>query len=244
MDRVALVTGGSGGIGGAICMALAQDGFNICVHYNNNESAAEQVCEQIRALGHKAVATRADLSGSDGCIKLVESCIESLGGLYALVNNAGITDDGLIMRMTNEQYQNVMRTNLDSCFFCTRASAPYLLKKRAGRIVNITSVVGITGNAGQANYAAAKAGMIGLTKSCAREFAKRGVCVNAVAPGFIETAMTDRLDDDVKQRMKDAIPQNRFGRAEDVANMVAFLCGDKAAYITGQVLAVDGGMTI
>ncbi len=244
MDKAALVTGGSGGIGQAICMALARDGFDVCVHYNSNEPAAQEVCKQVEALGQKAVAIAADLSLPSDCANLVEQCMEKLGGLYALVNNAGITDDGLLMRMTDEQYHNVMRTNLDSCFFCTRAAVPYLLKQRVGRIVNITSVVGIMGNAGQANYAAAKAGMIGLTKSCAREVAKRGVLVNAVAPGFIETTMTDRLSDDVKQRMKEAIPLKRFGKAADVADMVAFLCSEKATYITGQVLVVDGGMTI
>ena len=244
MNRVALVTGASGGIGRAICLSLAEAGFDIAVHYNRGRDAAEALTREISAMGRRAEALQADLSDSAQCRRLVERCVESLGGLYALVNNAGLTDDGLLMRMTDAQYENVIRANVGSCFYCTRAALPYLMKARQGRIVSITSVVGITGNAGQANYAASKAAIIGLTKSVAKEAASRGICVNAVAPGFIETAMTDALSEDIKEKMKQAIPLRRFGSTSDVAALVQFLCGEGAAYITGQVMVVDGGMVI
>jgi 3-oxoacyl-[acyl-carrier protein] reductase len=243
MEKAALVTGASGGIGRAICLRLAEDGFDIAIHYNSNEAAAQALQREIEGFGRRAVTIAADLSTPSGCTALVEECLASLG-LYALINNAGIASDGLLMRMTDVQYNDVVRTNLDSCFYCTRAALPSLLKARKGRIVNIASVVGLSGNAGQANYAAAKAGMIGLTKSCAREIASRGITVNAVAPGFIQTAMTDKLGEDIKARMKQAIPMGRFGSAAEVADMVGFLCSERAAYVTGQVLVVDGGMTM
>lgn len=244
MSKVALVTGASGGIGQAICRELAQDGFDIALHYNRGLEAAQALQKDIEAMGRRAVAIQADLKNPQDCAALVAQCIESLGGLHTLVNNAGITDDGLLMRMSDEQYAGVMRANMDSCFYCTRAAITPMAKARQGRIINLTSVVGITGNAGQANYAASKAAIIGFTKSCAKEVAARGVCVNAVAPGFIATAMTDGLSDDIKDKLKQAIPMRRFGVPQDVAALVGFLCSDSAAYITGQVLVVDGGMVI
>ncbi|MFA5675858.1 MAG: 3-oxoacyl-[acyl-carrier-protein] reductase [Christensenellales bacterium] len=244
MNSVALVTGASGGIGQAICLKLAQDGFDIALHYNRGESKAMELMEKIRARGGRAAAIKADLSEPEQCASLVARCIEKLGGIYALVNNAGTTKDGLLMRMTDEQYFEVMRTNMDSCFYCTRAAVAHMAKARRGRIVNITSVVGLTGNAGQTNYAASKAAIIGFTKACAKEIASRGVCVNAIAPGFIATAMTDELSEDTRKKLMEAIPLRRLGTPEDVAALAGFLCGENASYITGQVLVVDGGMII
>jgi 3-oxoacyl-[acyl-carrier protein] reductase len=244
MSKAALVTGASGGIGRAICAALASAGFDVAVHYNNNKEKADEVVEQIKAMGQNANAFKADLSRSEECGAIVRNCIETFGGIYALVNNAGVTDDGLIMRMTDEQFKKVIDANLGSCFYCIREASSYMMKARQGRIVNITSVAGVAGNAGQANYAASKAAIIGLTKSCAKEFAKRGICVNAVAPGFIETAMTDKLSGEIKEAMLKNIPLGRLGKPEDVAGLVAFLCGESASYITGQVIIADGGMVI
>ena len=244
MSGAALVTGGSGGIGRAICLQLAKDGYDVCVHYNSNHAAAEEVCREIEALGRKAMALGGNLGDSAACAALVQGCVESLGGLTALVNNAGVTCDGLLMRMTDEQYRNVMASNLDSCFYMTREAINVMAREKRGKIVNITSVVGLTGNAGQANYAASKAGMVGLTKAAAKEVARWGICVNAVAPGFIETAMTDAMTELAKDALKKSIPLRRIGKAEDVAQMVSFLCSEGANYVTGQVFLVDGGMAM
>ena len=244
MNGAALVTGGSGGIGRAICLQLAKDGYDVCVHYNSNHAAAEEVCREIEALGRKAMALGGNLGDSAACVALVQGCVESLGGLTALVNNAGVTCDGLLMRMTDEQYRNVMASNLDSCFYMTREAINVMAREKRGKIVNITSVVGLTGNAGQVNYAASKAGMVGLTKSAAKEVARWGICVNAVAPGYIETAMTDAMSELAKDALKKSIPLRRIGKAEDVAQMVSFLCSEGANYVTGQVFLVDGGMAM
>ncbi len=244
MSEVVLVTGGSGGIGRAICLQLAKDGYDVCVHYNSNHAAAEEVCREIEALGRKAVALGGNLGDSAACVALVQGCVESLGGLTALVNNAGVTCDGLLMRMTDEQYRKVMVSNLDSCFYMTREVVNIMAREKRGKIVNITSVVGLTGNAGQANYAASKAGMVGLTKAAAKEVARWGICVNAVAPGYIETAMTEAMTDLAKDALKKSIPLRRIGKAEDVAHMVSFLCSEGANYVTGQVFLVDGGMAM
>ena len=244
MSGVALVTGGSGGIGRAVCLQLARDGYDVCVHYNSNRSSAEEVCREIETLGRKATALSGDLGDSGACAALVAGCVEQLGALTALVNNAGQTCDGLLMRMSDEQYQKVLRANLDSCFFMTREAINVMAREKAGKIVNITSVVGLTGNAGQANYAASKAGMVGLTKSAAKEVARWGICVNAVAPGYIETAMTGAMNELAKDALKKSIPMRRIGKAEDIASMVSFLCSAGASYVTGQVFVVDGGMAM
>ena len=241
--KVALVTGASRGIGAAIAARLAACGAAVAVNYAGSADAARAVVDQIVAAGGRAEAIQADVSSPESAVALVERAIASLGGLDIVVNNAGITRDGLVVRMSDDDWNAVIDTNLSGVFNVTRAAARHLMKQRGGAIVNVTSVVGLVGNAGQANYAAAKAGVIGLTKSVAKELASRGVRANAVAPGFIETDMTAKLTAAIREGALKEIALRRFGSAEEVASAVAFLASDEAGYITGQVLAIDGGMT-
>ena len=236
MRRAALVTGGAKGIGRAICRALAENGMNIAVNYAGSAAAAEETAAACRAFGVQAITLQADVRSPEACQNLVEDTAAAFGRIDVLVNNAGITADKLLMRMTESDFDNVLFTNLKGTFFCTKAASRY------GRIINISSVVGLHGNAGQANYAASKAGLIGLTKSVAKEYAARNITANAVAPGFIETDMTAAMPESARAAAAAAIPAGRIGRAEDVAAAVAFLAGEQAGYITGQVLCVDGGM--
>ncbi len=238
----ALVTGGGRGIGRAICLALAKAGFDLCINYAAGSSAAEQTAEECRELGVQAVVLQADVTNPAECQNLVEKAAGTFGRLDVLVNNAGVNADKLILRMQEADFDKVIDTNLKGAFFCCKAACKLMMRQRYGRIINISSVVGLHGNAGQSNYAASKAGLIGLTKSLAKEFAARGVTVNAVAPGFIETDMTAAMPEAAKAAALAAVPAGRIGHADEVAAAVAFLASSQAAYITGQVLCVDGGM--
>ena len=240
--KVALVTGASRGIGCAIAKKLASMGALVIVNYNGSKEAAETVAGEICKEGGSAVTYGCDVSDEAAATAMIAAITKDYGGINILVNNAGITRDNLMLRMTDAEFDAVLATNLKGAFHTMRAAAKTMLKKRYGRIINIASVSGITGNAGQANYAAAKAGLIGMTKSAARELAGRGITVNAVAPGFIETSMTDILKEEIKEEISKNIPLKRMGTAEDVANAVKFLVSEESAYITGQVIQVDGGM--
>jgi 3-oxoacyl-[acyl-carrier protein] reductase len=241
--KCALVTGASRGIGAAIALRLAAEGASVAVNYSGSRDAALQVAAAIEEAGGHAVALQADVSDPVAATALVAAALSELGALDIVINNAGITRDGLLVRMSDEDWASVIATNLTGVFSVTRAAGKIMMKARSGSIINISSVVGIAGNAGQANYAAAKAGVIGLTKSVARELAPRGVRCNAVAPGFIETDMTAALTPAQRDAILGEIALGRLGSANDVASAVAFLASDDASYVTGQVLAVDGGMT-
>ena len=241
----ALVTGGSRGIGRAVCLALAEQGLSVAVNYAGSRDAAEQVAEECKRRGApEAFAVQADIADPQQVRALVDAVSERLGGVDVLVNNAGITRDGLLLRMRESDFDAVLATNLKGAFSCMQAVARPMMKQRWGRIVNLSSVVGLRGNVGQANYAASKAGLIGLTKSAARELAGRGITVNCVAPGFIETDMTAALPESVRADLLGQIPLGRLGAAEEVAAAVAFFASEQAAYITGQLLCIDGGMAM
>lgn len=244
VGKVALVTGGSRGIGRAVALKLAENGADVAINYAGNTAAAEEVKAAIEKLGRRAMLVQGSVADTDGVQTLVNQVVKELGRLDILINNAGITRDGLLMRMKEADWDAVLETNLKGVFNCSKAVMRTMMKQKSGRIVNMASVVGEMGNAGQANYAAAKAGVIGFTKSLAKEVASRGITVNAVAPGFIATDMTKVLTDDQKAEMAKSIPLGRAGQPEDVANAVLFLVSDEAAYITGQVLNVDGGMVM
>lgn len=240
--KVALVTGASRGIGRAIALHLAEHGADVAVNYAGSEAAAGEVVAAIEAMGRKAIKLRADVSSYQESEELVKQTIEKFGKIDILVNNAGITRDNLIIRMKEEEFDQVIATNLKGVFNCVKAVTRPMMKQRFGRIINISSVVGVLGNPGQANYVAAKAGVIGLTKATARELSTRGITVNAVAPGFIETDMTDKLSAEMREQMLKQIPLERLGQPEEIAKVVRFLASDDASYMTGQTLHVDGGM--
>ena len=242
--KTALVTGASRGIGRAIALCLAAEGARVAINYAGNVKAAEEVKAAIEAAGGTAILCQADIADSAAVEAMVANVVKEFGTINILVNNAGITRDTLLMRMKDEDFAKVLDTNLKGVFYCTKAVSKLMMKKRSGRIVNMASVVGLVGNAGQTNYAAAKAGVIGFSKSAAKELASRGITVNVVAPGFIGTDMTAGLPESVKEKMLTDIPLGRMGEPEDVASAVLFLASDQASYITGQVVNVDGGMVM
>ncbi|AIQ41365.1 3-oxoacyl-[acyl-carrier-protein] reductase [Paenibacillus sp. FSL R5-0912] len=240
--QTALVTGGSRGIGRAIALALAEQGVKVAVNYSGSLQSAEETVSRIQELGSEGIALQGNVGNSEQAENLVKEVINTWGKIDILVNNAGITRDNLIMRMKEEEFDQVIETNLKGVFNCLKAATRPMMKQRYGRIINISSVVGVTGNPGQVNYTAAKAGVIGMTKSAARELASRGITVNCIAPGFIDTDMTRELSDEVRSELIKGIPLAKLGRAEDIANAAVFLASEGAAYMTGQTLHVDGGM--
>lgn len=244
LGKVALVTGASRGIGRDIAIELAKAGANVAVNYAGSEARANEVVQEIQGLGREAFAVQCDVASTESVAEMVKQTIERWGSLDILVNNAGITRDNLIMRMKEDEWDDVINTNLKGVFLCTKAVTRQMMKQKSGRIINISSVVGESGNAGQANYVAAKAGVIGLTKTTAKELAPRGITVNAVAPGFITTDMTDKLTDEIKEGMLKMIPLAKFGEPKDIANAVTFLASDDSRYITGQTIHVNGGMVM
>lgn len=242
--KVALVTGASRGIGRTIAIELAKAGAKVAVNYSGSEQKANEVVDEIKALGQEAFAIQANVSDADSVTNMVKEVITNFGSLDILVNNAGITRDNLLMRMKEEEWDDVININLKGVFLCTKAVTRQMMKQRSGKIINIASIVGVSGNPGQANYVAAKAGVIGLTKTAAKELASRNITVNAVAPGFITTDMTDKLPEDVKNEMLKLIPLARFGETTDISGAVLFLASDNSNYMTGQTLHIDGGMVM
>lgn len=242
--KTALVTGASRGIGRAIALELATQGANIAVNYAGNEAKAEEVVKEAEKLGVKAIKIQANVAQNDEVQAMIKSVIKEFGSLDILVNNAGVTKDNLLMRMKEEEFDQVIDINLKGVFLCTKAVTRQMMKQRAGKIINVASIVGVSGNPGQANYVAAKAGVIGMTKSVALELASRNVHVNAVAPGFIATDMTDALTEEQQKAIMDLVPLAKFGQPEDVAKVVRFLASDDANYITGQTIHIDGGMVM
>ncbi|WLR53467.1 3-oxoacyl-[acyl-carrier-protein] reductase [Mesobacillus subterraneus] len=242
--KVALVTGASRGIGREIALELAREGASVAVNYAGSEAKALEVVDEIKAMGLDAFAIQADVSNSESVTDMVKETIERFGMIDILVNNAGITKDNLLMRMKESEWDDVININLKGVFLCTKAVTRQMMKQRSGRIINISSIVGVSGNPGQANYVAAKSGVIGLTKTTAKELSSRGITVNAVAPGFITTDMTDKLNEDVKTEMLKQIPLARLGEPKDIAKTVIFLASEDSAYMTGQTLHVDGGMVM
>ena len=244
LNKCAVVTGASRGIGRAVALELANRGYDLVVNYNNSCEAASDLVKEVEALGVKALAIKANTGNFDESESLIQEAFRNFGGVDVLVNNAGITRDSLLLRMKEDDWIKVLETNLNSVFFTTKAASKYMIRKRQGRIINISSIIGIAGNIGQANYAASKAGIIGFSKSVAKELASRNVLVNVIAPGFIETDMTDALNKQQKEIILSSIPLKRYGKPEDVANLAAFLSSEESSYLTGQVIFVDGGMNM
>lgn len=242
--KVALITGASRGIGQAVALEMARGGADIAVNYSGSEAAAQATVDQVKALGRKAIMVKANVADADEVAAMVEAVQAEFGHIDILVNNAGITRDTLLMRMKDSDWDDVININLKGVYLVTKAVSKLMMKQRSGRIINMSSVVGVTGNAGQANYSASKAGVIGFTKTCAKELASRGILVNAIAPGFIHTDMTDVLPDKVKEATLAAIPLHRMAEPKEVASVAVFLASEYASYITGQVLNVDGGMVM
>lgn len=242
--KTAIITGASRGIGAEIARKMASAGAKVVVNYSGSQEKAEAVVEQIKADGGEAIAVKANVADADAVKALVDETMQAFGSVDVLVNNAGITRDNLMMRMKDDEWDDVINTNLKGVFICTKAVTRQMMKQRAGRIINISSIVGVMGNAGQANYVAAKAGVIGLTKTTARELASRNITANAIAPGFITTDMTDQLGEDIQKSMLAQIPLGRFGKPEEVAKAVLFLASDDSSYMTGQTLHLDGGMVM
>jgi len=240
--KVALVTGASRGIGKSIAIDLAKNGADVIVNYAGSVDRANEVVEEIKKLGRNAISIQCDVSNSESVSEMIKTSLSTFGTIDILVNNAGITKDNLLMRMKESEWDDVINTNLKGVFLCTKAVTRPMMKQRKGRIINITSIVGVTGNPGQANYVAAKAGVIGFTKTSAKELAQRNITVNAIAPGFITTDMTEQLPEDIKNTMLTQIPLGQFGKTEDISNAVVFLASDESSYITGQTLHIDGGM--